>query len=43
MKIIINYIKYIVFKPEIKYLDKAERFRLCVTAKFGKNDINTDA
>ena len=42
MKIIINYANNIVCKPEItKYLDKAKRFKLCVTDTFDKNDINT--
>jgi hypothetical protein len=42
MKIIISYVNNITCKPEItKYLDQAERFKLCVTDKFDKNDINT--
>lgn len=39
---VISYVKNIVCKPEItKYLDQAERFKLRVTDKFDKNNINT--
>jgi hypothetical protein len=43
MKMIENYVNNFVCKPEItKYLDQAERLKLCVTDKFDKNNTDKD-
>jgi len=39
---IVNYVNNFACKPEItKYLDQAERLKLCVTYKFDKNNNDT--